>query len=240
MSGTTPNYAIPYPDSTDDVAAYPTLQQTAQGIIDTALDDVATDAAARIPKSTVTNKGDLVVGTGAGTVTRLAAGANGSRLQADSGEASGLKWVTQGDTWTQLASVTASSGFTLTASGLGGYKHYKVRFKADTTDNSAVVITINGDTGTNYQYTYSASGNWGHYTTGQAGISLLPMSPASVGYGGFTIEANDPAGLFMIDGWASNGIGFSGHYDPAAALTSITLTVSWPFSSGSLIVYGKE
>lgn len=240
MSGTTTNYGIPYADSTDDINVYPTLDQTAKGIIDTALDDIATDAAGRIPKSTVTTKGDLLVGTGAGAVTRLPVGSNGSRLEADSGEASGVKWVAASDAWQQLAAVTASSGFSITASGLGGYKYYKVRFKVDTSDNSAVAITINGDTGANYQYTYSDSGGGYHHVLGQTSISLLCMAPASVGYGGFSIEATDPGGLFMLEGHASNYMGFTGHYDPSTALTSITLTVAWPITAASLIVYGKE
>jgi hypothetical protein len=39
-------------------------------------------------------KGDLVPGTGADTFARLAVGANGTVLTADSAEATGLKWVT--------------------------------------------------------------------------------------------------------------------------------------------------
>jgi len=38
-------------------------------------------------------KGDLVVGTGADTFSRLAVGANGTTLVADSAEATGLKWA---------------------------------------------------------------------------------------------------------------------------------------------------
>jgi hypothetical protein len=41
-------------------------------------------------------KGDLVAGTGADTFARLAVGANGTVLMADSAEATGLKWATAG------------------------------------------------------------------------------------------------------------------------------------------------
>lgn len=41
-------------------------------------------------------KGDLVPGTGADTFSRLAVGANGTVLTADSAEATGLKWATPG------------------------------------------------------------------------------------------------------------------------------------------------
>ena len=45
-----------------------------------------------IPKSTVTTKGDLVVGTGAGTVARVGTGGNGQTLVANSNAASGVAW----------------------------------------------------------------------------------------------------------------------------------------------------
>lgn len=50
-------------------------------------------ADAAVAKSTVTTKGDLLVATASGTVTRLGVGANTYVLTADSTEASGLKWA---------------------------------------------------------------------------------------------------------------------------------------------------
>jgi hypothetical protein len=47
-----------------------------------------------IPQSVVDAKGDLVVGTAADTVGRLAVGTNGQYLQADSTAGTGLKWAT--------------------------------------------------------------------------------------------------------------------------------------------------
>jgi len=55
-------------------------------------------------------KGDLVPGTGADTFARLAVGANGTVLTADSAEATGLKWATP-----------ASSGSTLLAYATNSY-----------------------------------------------------------------------------------------------------------------------
>ena len=51
-----------------------------------------TYADTKVPKSTVTAKGDLIVATASGTVTNLAVGANGTRPVADSTAASGVKW----------------------------------------------------------------------------------------------------------------------------------------------------
>lgn len=69
-------------------------------------------------------KGDLAVGTGANTASRLAVGTNGYVLTADSAEATGLKWSAVGGTGTvtsvnitaPAAGITASGG-PITASG---------------------------------------------------------------------------------------------------------------------------
>ena len=50
-------------------------------------------ADAAIPKSTVTTKGDLIVATASGVVTRVGVGADTTVLTADSTTASGVKWA---------------------------------------------------------------------------------------------------------------------------------------------------
>lgn len=49
-------------------------------------------AAAGIPPTIVDVKGDIIAATAADTVARLASGANGSRLEAQSGQTTGLQW----------------------------------------------------------------------------------------------------------------------------------------------------
>jgi hypothetical protein len=63
-------------------------------------------------------KGDLIGGTGADTFSRLAVGANGTVLTADSAEATGLKWATpaSGGGMTLIASGTFSGTSTLISS----------------------------------------------------------------------------------------------------------------------------
>lgn len=81
--------------------------------------------------STVTTKGDLIVGTGSGAVTRLGAGTNGYVLTADSTQTSGLKWAAASSSVTTTNSVlststsdvptaNAASGMSYTASFLLG------------------------------------------------------------------------------------------------------------------------
>jgi hypothetical protein len=54
---------------------------------------VDTTMATMVPKTVVDAKGDLIAGTGADAVSRLAVGANGTTLVADSAQATGLKWA---------------------------------------------------------------------------------------------------------------------------------------------------
>lgn len=55
----------------------------------------ATPAAAGIAATLLDAKGDLIAASAADTAARLAVGSNGQVLTADSGEATGLKWVTR-------------------------------------------------------------------------------------------------------------------------------------------------
>jgi hypothetical protein len=63
-----------------------------------------------IPQSIVDAKGDLIVGTAADTVGRLAVGTNGYFLKADSTAGTGLAWAAV-DLSTYLTSATAASTY---------------------------------------------------------------------------------------------------------------------------------
>jgi hypothetical protein len=70
-------------------------------------------ANAAIPKSLVTNKGDIIVATASATTTRLGIGSNNQVLAADSTTATGLKWATVD----ALPSQTGNTGKYLTTDG---------------------------------------------------------------------------------------------------------------------------
>jgi hypothetical protein len=73
---------------------------------------LTTDLAAKVPASIVDAKGDLIVGTAADTVARLAVGATaGHVLTVDSAEATGMKWAAAGG---------SSAGVVLSGTGAPG------------------------------------------------------------------------------------------------------------------------
>lgn len=55
---------------------------------------LTTDLAGKIPSTLVDAKGDLLAGSAADTVARLAVGTDGQVLTADSAETTGVKWAT--------------------------------------------------------------------------------------------------------------------------------------------------
>lgn len=71
-----------------------------------------------ILKATVDTKGDLIAATGNSTVQKIAAGANGTILVADSSTATGLKWATAvtTETTTNLTGVIFGNGSVISAS----------------------------------------------------------------------------------------------------------------------------
>jgi trimeric autotransporter adhesin len=71
-----------------------------------------------IPATIVDAKGDIIAGSAADTVARLAVGANDTVLTADSTTATGLKWATPAAGGMTLISTTALSGATVTLSSI--------------------------------------------------------------------------------------------------------------------------
>ncbi len=64
---------------------------------------------AAIQQTLIDAKGDLIAGTGADAVSRLAVGANGTTLVADSAQATGLKWATPATTYPTTAQDTVDA-----------------------------------------------------------------------------------------------------------------------------------
>ena len=109
----------------------------------------ATDASG-IPATIFDAAGDIIAASAADTAARLAVGANGTVLTADSGEATGLKWTSASaaKNFTLVnTGGTALSGTTVTISGISAADELLILIVgASTTGGGTGLIRINGDT----------------------------------------------------------------------------------------------
>jgi hypothetical protein len=86
------------------------VNDTEIGYLDGVTSAIQTQLNARVPASTITTKGDLIVGTGSGTYVRQGVGTDGQVLVADSAQADGVNWATPAAGGiTQIATTTASA-----------------------------------------------------------------------------------------------------------------------------------
>jgi hypothetical protein len=146
---TTQKGAVQLSDSTSTtssiLAATPTAVKSAYDLANTA----NTTANAAVAKSIVDAKGDLIAATAADTVSRLAVGANGTVLTADSTEATGLKWASAASTsGPAYYAYRTSSDFSFSAS-----TWTKVPFNAELFDTDSCY-----DSSTNYRFTPTKAG----------------------------------------------------------------------------------
>jgi hypothetical protein len=196
-------------------------------------------------------KGDLVPGTGADTFSRLAVGANGTVLTADSAEATGLKWATVATdkTWTSIANGTLATGVsTTTISGLGGYDDVIILLynRVTTANNVTYEVTINNTT--TYFGSYFRSDAYG--TGNNAAGTGSGFRLDSVNYAG-TAVSND---YIHIRGCKSSGMktfeyiyasGYltqhyivEGYTNSTAALSSFTITSNGTLNGGTYRILG--
>lgn len=148
---------------TDSIASTSTTTAATPNSVKTSYDL----ANAAIAKSIVDAKGDIIAATAADTVSRLAVGANGTVLTADSAEATGVKWATAGGgSGPAFNAYRATSTQTVTS---GAYT--KIQFNAETFDTDSCF-----DSTTNYRFTPNKAGYY------QMNTSLNPyFSSANFG-----------------------------------------------------------
>lgn len=108
-----------------------------------------------VATSSFAAKGDLLVGTGAGTLVAQTVGANGTVLTADSAEADGVKWAAPAaGAYISIASGSLSGTSLSLTSISASYKDLRLVLRNVSTNNNADVrLRLNNDTGLNY---YSA------------------------------------------------------------------------------------
>jgi hypothetical protein len=133
-------------------------------------------ADAAVPKSTVTAKGDLIVGTASGVVARQGVGTDGYVLTADSTLTNGIKWAatTAGYTAPTLGSTVLNSGATVTTvAGL--------TLTSPVLNDPKLNLSINTNTATTYTFVLTDNGKLVTSSNASAQTLSIPTN-ASVAF----------------------------------------------------------
>ena len=204
-------------------------------------------------------KGDLVVGTGADTFSRLAVGTNGQVLTADSGEATGLKFATPagGGAYTLINSGgTTLTGASVTISLSGTYTdlYVVVRDFLPTTTDRSLFMRFNSDSNTRYKNVNVDYGYTG-VTFDQNYLRVTGRMSSSVADNLSVVYINDfqntatfkicqNYGVSTTNAGAGN-IGFSwniGAYNQTSAITDLVFIEEsgTNLAGGTVFVYGVK
>lgn len=215
--------------------------------------------------TTIDAKGDLIAGTADNAFARLAVGANGTVLTADSTVATGLKWASPAGAknFSLIGTGTLTGAATVTVTGLSNLDMIYVLINNASSANaqSTIYVRINTDTTNNYQYSYHSYIGSGAYaakdmvyagTGPNTGIPLCQMSTSATSLvSGFVqIIGAATAGKKMFMSQASCDPGGAGGYwdykcggfwDNTSTITSISLfSSSGNFDNGTFTVYGAS
>ncbi len=277
MATTTPNFGWSVPTSTDLVKDGATAIELLGDSIDTTLVDlkggstgqvlsktsgtdmdftwVTTDDTNAIQNAIVDAKGDLISATAADTPARLAVGANGTVLTADSTETTGLKWTTlTAGGMTLLETLTLSGASVTTASIPGTYKELRIyvrNFKPANTDQG-LVMRINSDSNTRYiqNAAFTTLSNSSVSATGMRFTGGQNNTDASISQ----IDIIVPDYANAVTGKMAYGYGVTNNqttstnfnirgvlnwYNQTGAITTLTfLPEAGNLTSGSVLIYG--
>jgi hypothetical protein len=201
-------------------------------------------------------KGDLVVGTGADTFSKLTVGANGTTLVADSSTATGLKWDTASSGSMTLLQTVTLSGASVTSSSFSGSSYKRIFMHIHKGVNSSLAelrMRLNADTGSNYSLQGGSSEGSTNYAAGTPNSTFVTLSFIGttttlnlITSGIATIDNPSNTDTVFInseaigyDGSLLRQLKYSGIYKGSAAITSITFFPdNGTFTSGSISIYG--
>lgn len=197
-------------------------------------------------------KGDLIAGTGADAFSRLAAGANGETLVADSSTATGLKWAAPATGGMTLLSTTTLSGATTNITGISGsYVNLFVSvIGLGVSSNAQITVKPNGNAFLGFQSTSKSNTT----TADVVGGSITRIFSTDTISSGFPINN---ANFTIFDYASSNrhpfsgaSVGYPGFYcgyiyggglETASAITSIEFgTTAGTFNAGTVKIYGVK
>jgi hypothetical protein len=137
-------------------------------------------------------KGDLIAATAADTVSRLAVGANGTILTADSAEATGMKWATPAASGSGLTLVAQSSVTTQTSIIFNNcfsstYQNYLIVGRFTGSANSmAWRLRASGTNATASDYTYQSFSSEGTSNTSARATGAPVFYGPALGSGDIT------------------------------------------------------
>jgi len=280
MATTTTNFGWDIPQSTDLVKDGATAIAALGQDIDTALVDlkggttgqvlakasgtdldfswVAQDDSNAIQNAIVDAKGDLISATAADTPARLAVGANGTVLTADSSAATGLKWATPATTSSGLTLITTQSFSAVTGQSVNNcfsstYDNYLLQINIDSAsadDNLFVKMRASGaDSNANYNYVRIAAFSstiFAATSTNQTGGMAVGMSAVSGG-GATNMYVFNPnktlPTYFDSQGTRKNGTsieldGYRGAHSDSSAYTGFSILAGSGNITGKVKVYG--
>ena len=249
---TTTNYSWTTPDDTDLVKDGAAAIRSLGTAIDST---VFTNAGAAIAKATIDAKGDLIAGTADNTVARLAVGANGTTLVADSSTATGLKWDTPASGGLTLINTggTTLSGASVTLSSIPGtYKALKLVVVSPlmATDGTGFFVRVNADSNTRYANWMSGEAQNVTFADTQWVLLRSPDNTVdrSLGVMDFFDYANTTSwkmayGYSIVPNATTttniNHIFAGFGYNQTSAITSLVLSPgSGNFTSGTAYLYG--
>lgn len=254
MASTT-NYGWTTPDDTSLVKDGAAAIRTLGSSIDST---VFANASAGIAKTIVDAKGDLIVGTGSDTVSRLGVGTNGQALVANSATATGLEWALPASGGMTLLSTTTLSGATVTISGISG--SYNSLFAVITgvtnaTGDAEFRCAPNNDaTITNYSGFYSANAATPTWRASQDGYLSFTagLNPSRTETNNiWTLSINNYSSTsgvknFQVIGGANrttddDSYFYIGRIRTTSAITSLVLSnAGGDLSTGTVLLYGVK
>lgn len=246
---TSPIYSWPEPDNTDLVKNGALAIRTLGNAIDTTMGTM-------VAKTVVDAKGDLIAGTAADTVNRLAVGNNGQTLVADSSTSTGLAYSANAPL-AGLSLIAAGVGLTgastITVSGISNKSRLMILVYLASSANagSYMGIRFNGDS-TAGNYIYSGTTIKNNVAASASNLSADQMFIAQQGTSAadtvntiMHITGAFGAGLVttsqgtQASGVNADNFSWIGSYNASAQITSISIVSSTGnFDNGSMTIWG--
>ena len=211
-----------------------------------------------IPNSTITAKGNLIVGTGSGTYTAQAVGTDGQMLTANSAQADGVEWTTPAS-MTLLSTTTLSGTSTSVTVAANTYKNlvayiYGVNVASGNFNANVRINSITAATYTNFNSSCVPAGTITNTGGDTSAIDLNQPGTVSIASGALnawnltfwdcnsTQKKNVTVNGSYINMNAVNNIMQNRVSVTAAtsAITNITVISGTSITAGTIEIYGEK